>query len=445
MPRPSGALLAGAVVATACALLPAVAQARTPGLDSPRVVAVSSDAEFAAAERALRRLGGTIVLRPGLYRRLIVGPRSWRPLRIVGTRGARVGRLYLDGTRRVSLGRVRVGPIGGDARIEVWRSRHVLLHDLVVSAGGTRFSASVLVADGRNVTIRRSDFSHCGDRAREFTNCVTLYRWSHRVTVEDNRFHDCRGCDFVNGRFGSHLVLRRNTFDRAMPCSMGKHRCGHQDLVQLFSGRHLRVERNRFGMYREGGAQLYLTNTVDYATIVNNVFAGTDPRVPGYRARMGIVVGSNASRRLPHFAKVLNNTILSGSRRKDGYEGSLRMNSRYSVVPRWKRPVVANNVIALLATPARVCNGSQRFIHNVVLNGKGCSASDRLGPADLDGRGRPRARSTVIDGANRHYAPRVDVTGRRRGGAPDIGAFEYRVYKTSVSGKTASPAKRSKR
>jgi hypothetical protein len=266
---------------------------------------------------------------------------------------------------------------------------------------------------------------HCGDRAREFTNCVTLYRWSHRVLIEDNRFHDCLGCDFVHGRFGTRLTIRRNRFDRSLPCHMSAHRCGHQDLVQLFAGRHLRIVGNRFGVYKNGGAQLYLTNNVDYATIVNNVFAGTDPRVPGYRARMGIVVGSNASRRLPYYAKVINNTILSGAVRRDGYAGSIRMSSRYSTVPRWKRPIVANNVIALLDTPARVCNGSQRFIFNVVVKGRGCSRSDQIGSPDLDGRGRPRPTSAVIDGANRHYAPTRDALGRRRTGRPDIGAFEY--------------------
>ena len=171
---------------------------------------------------------------------------------------------------------------------------------------------------------------HCGDRAREFTNCVTLYRWSHRVLIEDNRFHDCLGCDFIHGRFGTHLTIRRNRFDRSLPCRMSAHRCGHQDLVQLFAGRHLRVVGNRFGVYKGGGAQLYLTNNVDYATIVNNFFAATDPRVPGYRVRMGVVIGSNASRRLPHFAKLVNNTILSGAVRRDGYAGSIRMSSRYS-------------------------------------------------------------------------------------------------------------------
>jgi hypothetical protein len=387
---------------------------------------VRGEAEFAAAVRYFRWSGGRIVLRPYLYRRLVVGPRGRRPLRIVGTRGARVETLLFEGARSVSFGRVTLGPIRGDALIDVHDSRNIVLHDLVVSARGTRYSASILLSAARGVTIRRSNFMHCGDRAHEFTNCVTLYRWSHRVLIEDNRFHDCLGCDFVHGRFGTHLTIRRNRFDRSLPCRMSAHRCGHQDLVQLFAGRHLRVVGNRFGVYKGGGAQLYLTNNVDYATIVNNYFAAGDPRVPGYRVRMGIVIGSNASRRLPHYAKVVNNTILSGAVRRDGYKGSIRMSSRYSVVPRWKRPIVANNVIALLETPARVCNGSQRFIHNIVVRGKTCSQSDRTGSPDLDGRGRPRRTSTVIDGANRHYAPALDATGRRRTGRPDIGAFEYR-------------------
>jgi hypothetical protein len=148
--------------------------------------------------------------------------------------------------------------------------------------------------------------------------------------------------------------------------------------------------------------------------------------VPNYRAKMGIVIGANRSTRLPHYVKVVNNTILTGARRKDGYAGSIRMSSRYSTVKRWKRPIIANNVIGLLEMPARVCNGAQRFVANIVITGRGCSRNDVVGPANLDGRGRPRAGSTVIDGANRHFAPHVDATGRRRSGAPDIGALEYR-------------------
>src|SRR5918999_3347045 len=378
-------------VLTAAAFVVALAAPAESEAKPPRAktIRVAGDAQFAAAVKRLRWSGGTIVLRPLLYRLLVVGQRGRAPLRIVGTRGARVQRVVFDGAQRVSLGHVRIGPVGGDALVEVWRSRDIVLHDLLVTARRTGYSASVLIADGVRITLRRSNFMHCGDRAREFTNCVTLYRWSHRVVIEDNVFHDCQGCDFVHGRFGSRLVIRRNRFDRAMPCSMGRHRCGHNDLLQLFGGRHVLIEGNRFGVYREGGAQLYLTNWVDYATIVNNVFVGTDPRVPGYHARMGIVIGSNASRRLPHHAKVINNTILTGTRRRDGYAGSIRMNSRYGGVQRWKRPIVANNVIALLEQPARVCNGSQRFINNIVIHGRSCRKTDLVGPANLDGLGRP--------------------------------------------------------
>jgi hypothetical protein len=420
----------GLLLLSAAAFVVALAAPATGGAKGPRAttIRVASDAQFEAAVRRLRWSGGKIVLRPRLYRRLVIGARGRAPLRIVGTRGARVQHVVFDNAQHVYFGRVRVGPIAGDALVEIWRSRDIVLHDLVVSARRTGFSSSVLVANGVRVTIRRSNFMHCGDRARDFVNCVTLYRWSHRVVIEDNVFHDCWGCDFVHGRFGTRLVIRRNRFDRALPCSMGRHRCGHNDLVQLFGGRHVLIEGNRFGVYREGGAQLYLTNWVDYATIVNNVFVGTDPRVPGYHARMGIVIGSNASRRLPYYAKVVNNTILTGSRRRDGYAGSIRMSTRYSVVKRWRRPIVANNVIGLLEQPARVCNGSQRFISNVVIHGRDCSRRTvpHLGLLGLDQLGRPREGSLVIDGANRYYAPRTDFTGRRRGGAPDIGALEYR-------------------
>ena len=414
------------MVAAAFALVPHGDARATTTVKRGKTLHVHSDRGFAIAVRRLSRSGGTIILHQNLYRRLVIPPRSSRPLRILGSRGVRVQNVLFSYTQHVSLGKVRVGPIGGDALVEVKGSRHILLHDLVVSAKNTRFSSSIRVPDSRGVTIRHSNFMHCGDRARDFVNCVTLWRWSHDVVIENNTFHDCFGCDFVHGRFGTNLTIQGNTFDRSLPCGMGKHRCGHQDLVQLFAGRHLLVARNRFGVYREGGAQLYLTNNLDYATIVNNVFVGTDPRVPGYHARMGIVVGSNASRRLPWYAKVINNTILTGALRRDGYAGSLRMSSRYGGVQRWKRPIIANNVIALLETPGRVCLASQRFIQNVVIQGKGCSEFDLVGPADLDGRGWPRADSTVIDGANRHYAPATDATGRPRGRAPDIGALEYR-------------------
>lgn len=427
MARRSTVVLVGTLV---CFPLPLAlgGPARSSTALRPITLRVGSEAQFASAVRRLRDSGGTIVLRPQLYRRLVVPPRSARPLEIVGMRGARVQSFLFDGAQHVSLGRVTVGPISGDAVVEVRSSSQILLHDLVVSARGTRFSSGVLIPDSWGVTIRRSNFSHCGDRSPDFANCVWLYRWSHGVVIEDNRFHDCLGCDFVHGRFGTNLIIRRNFFDRTLPCRMSYYRCGHQDLVQLFAGRHLLVARNHFGVYRSGGAQLYLTDSVDYATIVNNVFVGTDRRVPSYHARMGIVVGSNASRRVPYYAKVLNNTVLTGARRRDGYAGSIRMSTRYGSVPRWKRPIVANNVFALLETPGRVCASAQRFIRNIVIRGRSCTRHEDFGPADLDGSGRPRPDSSVIDGANRHYAPPIDATGRRRDRAPDIGALEFRRH-----------------
>jgi hypothetical protein len=322
---------------------------------------------------------------------------------------------------------VAIRPSGGDASIEVWRSWRIDLHDLVVTARGTPFAAGIVLADAHRTTVRRSRFTHCGDRAPQMVNCLTLYRWSSHVTVEGNWFHDCFGCDFVNGRFRSHLTIRRNRFERALPCSMGRFRCGHNDLVQLFGGRRLLVERNRFGLYRLGGAQLYVTNGMDRAVIRNNVFLGTDPHVPRYRARIGLILGSGESRRLPHYARVVNNTFLSGARRTNGYAASLRMSSRFGAVPRAKRPVVANNVIRLLETTWPVCAVVKSSVRNVVVRGERCSFDDDLGDANVDRHGRPTAASRLlIDQASRRQAPARDLTGRRRRGSPDIGAYEFR-------------------
>jgi Right handed beta helix region len=423
MRRAPAALLLIVAAAAVLGLAAAAAPAKTP---KPRSILVGSEKAFTRAAKKLAGTGGRIVLRPRLYGRLVIGPRSGGRLRVEGLRGTRVQTILLNGAGNVTLSGIRIGPISGDAGIDLMGARNIVLEDLVVSAKGTSRSAAIFLRYARHVVIRDSTFTHCGDFSPHFVNCITLNRGAHNVRIVNNRFHDCRGCDFIHGRFGSWLTIVGNRFDRALPCHFGRYRCGHNDLVQLFAGQNLRVERNRFGVYRSGGAQLYLTNDVDYATIVNNLFVGTDPKMPGYRARMAIVIGSNESERLPEYAKVLNNTILTGWERKDGYAGSLRMSSRYGAFPRWKRPIVANNVIALLQTAWRVCAASQRFLQNIVIDGKNCTATYDPGPPELDARGRPLPDSPVIDLANRHYAPRDDATGKRRDGRPDIGAFEYR-------------------
>jgi hypothetical protein len=102
------------------------------------------------------------------------------------------------------------------------------------------------------------------------------------------------------------------------------------------------------------------------------------------------------------------------------------MSSRYSTLPRRERPLLANNVIGVLAWPWPVCRAVRASVSNVVEKGVTCSTSDTSGPADLDARGRPTADSAlVIDTASRRYALKTDITGRRRGREPDIGAYEY--------------------
>jgi hypothetical protein len=333
--------------------------------------------------------------------------------------------MFLDRAQDVSIGRLRIGPVTGDAWIEAVESRDILLHDLVVSAKGTRHSASVLFPHSRRVTIRRSLFTHCGDRSPEFVNCLALRRVRH-LTVENSRFRDCRGCDFLHGRFGVQLTIRNNRFERALPCRMSRHRCGHQDLIAIFAGSGLLIEKNYFGLYRAGGAQLYLTNNVDHVRVRNNLFVGTDRRVPGYHSRVAMVIGSKESVRVPHHVRIVNNTILTGAPRVDGYEGSIRMSSIYGRVHIRKRPVLANNVIALLKVPNHVCSELKASISNIILSGERCSRSDFIGAAYLDSRGRPTAASRlVIDAGHALFAPATDITGRRRVRTPDIGAYEY--------------------
>jgi hypothetical protein len=361
------------------------------------------------------------------YGQLVVGSRSARPLRIVGVTGARVERFLLDHTQHVSLERLAIVPSGHDASLEIRASRDIDIDHLLVTARGTPYSASVTVPWSNGVTIRRSTFTHCGDRSPEWSFCLLLNFGGSHLLVEDSWFHDCYGCDFIHGRFGSVLTIRRNRFDRALPCHFDRVRCGHQDLIELFSGRFLRIEGNRFGVYRQGGAQVYITNDTDRVEIVNNLFVGTDPRVPGYRARVALVVGSRESKRLPHRVTIANNTILTGYRRRDGYFGSIRMSSLYGAVARRLRPVLANNVIALLRDTWPVCQAVQASLSNVIVDGTACSTSDQTGDPFLDDGGRPTADSALlIDSANRRYAPARDLTGRLRGSAPDIGAYEFR-------------------
>jgi hypothetical protein len=389
---------------------------------------VRNGTQFAAAVRALRDTGGTIKLRRNDYRgELVVGSRSAKPLRIVGERGVRVGSMLLERTQQVSVSRLTITPMQEDAWLRVSGSRHIDLHDLLVTAKGTRYRATLQVIESRQVAIRRSEFRRCGDRSPLFSNCLHLKHGTRHIRILDNWFHDCRGCDFIHGLFGYDLTLRGNRFERALPCSINHERCRHQDLVSFWSGDRLLVERNSFGVYRRGAAQLYLIRGVDRVSIVNNVFRGTDPKVPGYRARVAIIVGSKGSKRVPRRVRIVNNTILTGARRIDGYAGSIRMSGVYWGLQRRKRPLLANNVIGLVQDPHHVCSVAARAIENVVLRGVACRGPNRVGPVHLDLKGRPTAASALlIDRGSRSLGTRRDIDGRPRDPRPDIGAYEYR-------------------
>ena len=390
-------------------------------------VHVQNGAEFAAAVSALRDTGGTIRLRRNYYRgELVVGSRSARPLRIVGERGVRVESLLLERAQHVSVSRLTIAPIRQDAWLRVSGSRHIALRDLLVTAKRTRFRATVQVVESSHVVIRRSEFRRCGDRSPLFSNCLHLKHGTRHILIAHNWFHDCRGCDFVHGRFGYDLTLRGNRFERALPCRMNRDRCGHQDLVSFWSGNRLLIERNTFGVYRLGAAQLYLIGGVDRVSIVNNVFRGTDPKVPGYRARVAIIVGSKGSKRVPRRVRIVNNTILTGARRIDGYAGSIRMSGVYWGMQERRRPLLANNVIGLVELPHHVCSVARAAVSNVVLRGVACRGANRVGSVHLDRYDRPTAASVLlIDRASRHLGTRRDIDGRPRDSRPDIGAYEY--------------------
>ncbi len=391
-------------------------------------IRVRSTSQFEAAVRALRKTGGTIKLRRHDYGgELVVGLRSARPLRIVGEPGVRVESLLLERTQHVSVSRVTIAPMGDDAWLGVSGSRHVDVHDVLVTAKGTRYRATLQIIESRHVAIRGSEFRHCGDRSPLFSNCLHLKHGTRHIRIVGNWFHDCRGCDFVHGVFGYDLTLRGNRFDRALPCRTGRERCRHQDLVSFWSGNRLLVEGNSFGVYRRGAAQLYLIRGVDRVSIVNNMFRGTDPRVPGYRARVAIIVGSKGSKRVPRRVRIVNNTILTGARRIDGYAGSIRMSGAYWGLQRRKRPLLANNVIGLVQDPHHICSVASRATGNVVVRGIACRGQNRVGAVHLDVHGRPtEASKLLIDRASRGFGVRRDIDGRKRDSRPDIGAYEYR-------------------
>ena len=350
-------------------------------------IAVHTPAEFQSAVERVRPHGGTIVLLRGRYDSLSVSGAFGGRLRIEGKPGARVQNLHLDSTRHVTVGPLRLAPLSGDALLQVRASRDILLRDLMVSARGTRWSAGVDIPDSAWVTVQSSEFTHCGDRSPNWVNCLRVQTGASHVLVDHSWFHDCLGCDFVHGRIGSHLIVRSSRFERALPCRLatidhrllryylGRYasvRCKHQDLIELFAGDDLRFVHNYFGVYKQGGAQLYVTGPSRRTLIAHNVFRGTDPRVAGWQAPVGVLIGGSSGGPIPRYVRIEHNKIYTGATRADGYAASISISAGYGWrIPRPQRPVIAHNVIGLLKTPSRLCNGA-KLIDNTILRGTDC-------------------------------------------------------------------------
>lgn len=387
---------------------------------------VRDEAQFERAVSAFSDTGGRVVLLPHRYLRpLVVGPRSAARLTIVGVRGARVQTVDLNGTRSVTIEHLTIAPLGGDSHLVVDRSTRILLSGLTFTAAGTDRIVDLRLGHSTGVTVRDSSFSHCGDRSPEWALCVQP-QWADHVAIEDNRFHDCRGCDFIHGRAGRDTTIRDNRFVRALACRSGAEKCFHQDAIELFAANGLVISRNRFGVTEHGAGQVYMTDSVDHVRIANNLFKRSDPRAPGVHSPVGILIGSAMAHHLPRHVEIVNNTVLSGSRTRKHAAMSVLISPRYAHM-RWaNRPLVANNVLARVRAPHLLCDGVARSTHNVVEVGRTCSARDSLGDPRLGARGRPtRTSLLVIDRAARELAPPYDLTGRPRGRKPDIGCFEY--------------------
>jgi hypothetical protein len=419
------------IVAVALALAPQARAARSVdgAVAPPSARSVGSVAGFEAAVTAMRTTGGTITLGPGRYpTKMRIGPRSSRRLIVTGPPGGRavVRAIVLNRTQAVTIHKLHVRAMVRDGGIHTIHSQHIKLHNLTFTAIDTTRKVGINLDHSNHVTVDDSVFAHCGDNTPRWSMCI-LPRYASNVIIEDNRFHDCLGCDFIHGRAGPNLLIKSNTFNRALACHHRWEKCGHQDMIELFLANGMTVRDNIFGVNEFGGAQLYMALAVDHVRVLDNLFLASDPRAPTVVPRAGILVGTKAALRVPHDVDIINNTILSGSPRPDHDSLSIVVSHRYLGLKRAWRPLIANNILGKQLSPNLVCPRLRRSSHNVLEQGVACGTTDVVGDPLLNVRERPTAASElVIDKANPLYAPIFDLLGNRRRGPPDIGAYEYR-------------------
>jgi hypothetical protein len=392
-------------------------------------IRVDTTAEARAAIERIGNRAGTVVLESGRYEKLIIGPRSMgaRWLSIVAEPGALTKHVVVARAYRVRLVNLRVTNYwGGDALVDVRRSSQVKIVGATVVGKPGRV-ARVRVWVSRQVTVRGSDFSRCGERVV----CLGTPA-SDEVGVGSNTFHDCFGCDFFHVWRVDDLVLRGNTFDRALPSACGTHlHCNHQDLVQIIGGRRMLIEHNRFGMSAYGAAQVYISGQWETSdlTIRSNLFTRTDPAVPGRDVDTGLIVGNPSGANIPTNVVIAGNTFLSGTPRLaqahwNGVANSIILTERYASYPLEDRPLLVNNVIRGMSHPELVCPLARASGHNALPTA--CTDLDLAGDPMVDEAGFPLEGSPLIGRAEPSWATQLDYSGYPRDGAPDIGAFEWR-------------------
>jgi hypothetical protein len=314
---------------------------------------------------------------------------------------------------------------GGDALLYVARSSSVRVEGATVFAKPSRV-ARVRFERSANVRLTGSDVSRCGDRM----NCIQM-PYSVNVGIAGNTFHDCYGCDFLAVRHVADVSIRRNTFDRALPNDCPTGVCWHPDLVQVYGGRKILIESNRFGISSHGAAQLYISGQypTDGVTVRSNVFLRSDP-VGAITSPTGIIVGNPTGHPgIPLNVVVAGNTILSGTARlTHGHwklvANGLIVSERFLEIPVEQRPIVVNNLIAAVSHPELLCTNAQVGYNHVTP--APCSELDSSGDAMVDPDGFPQEGSPLIGQAEPSWASTHDHDGFPRDHAPDIGAFEWR-------------------
>lgn len=384
---------------------------------------VKTSSQLRAAIERFERTGGIVVLRPGHYPRIDVGPRSTRTLTLVA-HGASARLLRIGRSRDVRVVGLTVESASSLASAVIVNYSKRVVVDRMTVRGTARAPGRLSLTGSSDVVIRRSRFSGCKPGAP----CIHLGR-ANRIDILNSTFADCQECDFIRGGVGAGLLIRDNRFGNALSGScrlVPGQSCNHQDQIQLVAGQDVVISRNRFGINEFGAAQLYLSGPMQNVLVRNNVFRGSHPARPGYVAPVGITVGNRIEPVHPPLGVVIaHNTILSGSPHTRGSDSSIALSPLYAAHPPDDRPILVNNVLAAVRTPEWVCDQAGASLHNVIREGEACSETDLLADPLLDPVwGVPGPDSPTIDRGQPGWAV-GDVNRVRRDPLPDVGAYEY--------------------